>query len=71
MENIFIYTGLGVLLLGTLVLLFAAVKGFILTNKKIDSAEVKRSVSKITKPGFGLTIVGFVLIGIGIIVSLI
>ena len=70
MENIFIYTGLGVLLLGTLVLLFAAVKGFILTNKKIDPAEVKRSVSKITKPAFGLTILGFVLIGIGIIVSL-
>ena len=70
MYNIFIYGGLGILLLAALVALVAAIKGFILSNRKQNPVETKKAVSKLTKPALIITILGFVIIGIGIILSI-
>lgn len=69
MYNIFIYGGLGILLLGSLIMLAAAVKGFILQKRGIAGPVIKQAISGLLKPSYYITVLGFVLIGIGIAMS--
>lgn len=80
MTDIFIYTGLGVLLLGSLVGLAAAIKGFI-TNRNISPDDTgpcnpsrpslkPHMPQKLLRAWYVLMIVGFIIVGIGISMGL-
>lgn len=71
MTNYFIYSGLGIILLGSVIGLIAAIKGFALNDYKFDliakpNPAIKEKIQKYTKPALYFLIIGAVILTIGI-----
>ena len=75
MVNAFLYSGLGVLLVASIIALFAAVKGYIYSKGvpvyDIQARQaVNTKIRKYTRPAFILFIIGFIIIGVGLALGL-
>lgn len=70
MGNVLIYIGLSILIVASLIALIAAIKGWLLSQKIKDKGLIKRSLTKYTRPAVIITIIGFIVTGIGIMLSL-
>lgn len=75
MENLLIYSGLSVMLLGTIFGLMAALKGFKLSKYNMNpfankDSSVKLKIAKYTKPAIVFLILGFIVLLIGILLGL-
>lgn len=70
MGNVIIYIGLSILIVASLIALIAAIKGWLLSQKLKDKDLIKKFLTKYTRPAVIITIIGFIVTGIGIILSL-
>ncbi|MFG6427257.1 hypothetical protein [Lepagella muris] len=75
MINLLIYSGLGCLLLGSILGLIAAIKGFALNNYKIElitkpNPLIKKKLQKYTKPALLFFVIGAILLATGISIGL-
>lgn len=75
MSSLLIYSGLSSLLLGAILGLIAAIKGFALNNYKIElitkpNPIIKKKLQKYTKPVLLFFIIGAILLAIGISIGL-
>ncbi|MCM1076144.1 MAG: hypothetical protein NC411_02130 [Bacteroides sp.] len=71
MTDFLIYGGLGIMLLGAIFGLMAAIKGFALSGYKIEliavpNPEIKKKIRKYTRPALIFLIAGAVILAIGI-----
>lgn len=69
MANVFIYAGLIILCIASLIALFASIKGYAL-SKSMDKAIVKSKIRNITKAMVYTYILGGIILAIGIIIGL-
>lgn len=69
MANILIYGGLSVLLIATLIFLYGAIRGLVLSKKISDRAAVKKAVKKYVETGYIVVIIGFIVVGLGMFLS--
>lgn len=74
MSSLLIYSGLSSLLLGAILGLIAAIKGFALNNYKIELITkpnpIIKKLQKYTKPALLFFIIGAILLAIGISIGL-